>query len=722
MSDQGPQTSTPTDHSTPGAAASPPDLKAQIRLLLDEAVDRHRAGRLDEAEALYRQVLALDPSEANALTNIGTIFFQRGRLEEGVPFLEVSLEAKPDQPNALSNLGHGLTMLGRREEARDACEKAVELQPDNADAWNNLGNARRELGDVDGAIAAYETAFAAEPRMVTALGNEATLLRALKRGEEAILVLERALAVDPLFVDAINELGNCLQELGRIEEALAVYARDLEIKPDHVEALSNTAVALNGLHRHEEAIGYCDRAIALRPGYAEAWHNRGNALRALKRYEEAIVDFRRAIELKPTLAEALNNLGIAFHELGRLPEALTAYDDALAVSPGLGEALGNRANVLRELDRFDEALVDYDAAIAAKVDLHNTWNNRGVCLAEMHRFDEAIAAFDTAAAIAPDYGEPPWNKSIILLTIGRDAEGWALYEKRWKRKEFEDKPNPYGKAPWLGEGDIAGKVLLVSAEQGIGDTLQMLRYIPLLADRGARVVAAVQSPLAELTRGVPGAWGVVGEGQPIPPWDEFIPTMSLPLALGPTAGAIPRNVPYVFAPEDAAAHWSARLTALLGPRRRPRIGLAWSGSREHKNDRNRSIPLKTLQPLLDLDAELVSLQIDYRETDLPLLDGRILDLKDEIKSFADTAAIMAELDLVISVDTSVAHLAGAMGRPLWLLLPYTPDYRWRLDATDTPWYPTARLWRQDGRRTWAPVIEEARAAAADWLKTAEAAG
>jgi tetratricopeptide (TPR) repeat protein len=718
MSEQGSSTDdsmTDAETSAPAqdgrSSEPPPEVKAQIRGLLDQAVELHRANRFDEAEAVYRQVLTLDPREANSLTNIGTIFFQRGQLAEGIPFFEASLQAKPNQPNALSNLAHGLTKLGRFEEARDACEKAVDLEPVNADAWNNLGNARRELGDNEGAITAYEQAHALQPTMITALGNLSTLLRGLKLPGAAAETLKRALAIDPYYVDAWNELGNCLQEMKQEEEALAAYEEALKVKPDHPEALSNISVALTALKRFDDAVAYADRAIAARHDYPEAWHNRGNAQRGRKRFEEALADFRRALELKPDLADARNNMGIVLHEQGLRDEALAQFDLAQAINPNLGETHGNRANVLRELNRFDEALAEYDTAIALKKDLRDAHNNRAICLAEMGRIDEAIAEFDEAQRIDPSFAEAPWNRSILLIMAGRDAEGWPDYELRWKRQEFENTPDPYGKAPWLGERDIAGKVLMITAEQGIGDTLQMLRYIPLLADKGIKVVAAVQNALVELTQGVPGVWSVLGERQPIPHWDEYIPTMSLPLAFGGDQASYPRNVPYISVPAEAKARWAER----LGPRTKPRIGLAWSGSRDHKNDRNRSVALSTIAPLLDLDAEFISLQIDYREADLPL-DARILDLKDEIKSFVDTAAIVEQVDLVISVDTSVAHVTGALGTPLWLLLPYMADFRWYREGDETLWYPSARLWRQGDDRVWPPVIERVKAAAEAWLK------
>ncbi len=436
----------------------------------------------------------------------------------------------------------------------------------------------------------------------------------------------------------------------------------------------------------------------------------------LERDAEAIPDFRQAIALKPELADAHNNLGIALHAMRRNDEALAAFDRALALNPKLGEAHANKGNVLRELRRYEEALDQYDIAIGMNSALRDAMNNKGITLNEMRRFDEALAAFDKAWAADPAFSDAPWNKSIVYIVTQRYEEGWKHYEWRWKRAEFNDKPNPYGKKPWLGDRDIAGKWLMLTAEQGMGDTLQMLRYAPLLAEKGVKVIAAVQNALVDIARTVPGVSIVLGEGKPLPPWDEFIPTMSLPYAFKTTIETVPQNIPYVFATAEAKAKWAGR----LGPRTRPRVGLVWSGNKVHKNDHNRSLPLRTLLPLVDLDAQFVSLQVEYRDVDKAVMDedGRILNLQGEIKSFMDTAALMDQLDLVISVDTSAAHLAGAMGKPLWLLLPYTPDYRWHLDDAHTPWYPTATLVRQSEDRRWEPVIETLKTMGEGWLKTA----
>jgi tetratricopeptide (TPR) repeat protein len=690
--------------------------KARIRALLDEAVDRHRAGDFPEARALYEQVLVLDPEDANSLTNLGTICCQTGDVQQGIVFLERSLTVKPDQAHALSNLANALNMTGQFEKARTAIERSVALQPDNADAYNNLGNVRRELGDTEGALEAYEYAFALNPTLIAALGNEATMLRAIRQTERAIVVMDRALRAAPDYADGWNERGNSLQDLRRFEEALESYRKAIEFNPQHVEAMCNSALALTSLGRHEEALALCERAIAIRPDHPDIYNARGNALRVMERPAEAVPDLRKAIALQPTRADAHNSLGIALNDMRRHEEALAMFDRAIQLNPRFAEAHANRGNVMREMRRWEEALDEYDAAIAmgGLIARRDSINNKAITLHEMRRHEEALALFDEAWAVDPDYSDAPWNKAIVYIVTQRYEEGWRHYEWRWKRAEFKDKPNPYGKMPWLGGRSIAGKKILVTSEQGLGDTLQMLRYGPLLAELGAEVTVAVQNPLIELAWTVPGVTNVLGEGETLPPWDEFVPSMSLPYAFRTRADSVPQNVPYLSASPEAKAKWAQR----LGRKTRPRIGLTWSGNKGHKNDHNRSVPLRLLEPLLDLDADFISLMIDYRDGDKAVLMRRpeILDLSAEITSLMDTAGLMEQLDLVISVDTSVAHLAGALNKPLWLMLPYTPDYRWHLDTPKTPWYPSATLVRQDVERQWEPVVTRLKAMAEDWLR------
>jgi tetratricopeptide (TPR) repeat protein len=680
------------------------DPKQAARALLDRALAAHTRGQLDEAEPLYRQVLEKNPQDHNALTNLGTIFLQRGRLGEGIPFLEASLQIKANQANALTNLGNALTTLRRFDEALSACERSVILQPESHDAFNNLGNVLRELGRPEEALTAYDRALALKPDFSVVLNNKGNLLRNLGRLDEALAVLDQAIVFQGGYVEARNEKANVLAEMKQGDAALAAYDQALALNPEFAEAWSNKAVVLQRLKRLDEALAAGERAIALRPDYADALYNTANVLADLKRFDEALSLFDRVIALRPDYGDAYNNRGAALQELKRWDEALADLEKARALSPGLAAVHGNRGNVLRAMGQLDDALAAYRQGVALDPNYLDALNNIGIVLSEMGRAEEALAALDLAIAANPEFPDSRWNKSLLCILTQRYTEGWRLYEWRWRQREWVFGEMPFLEPHWLERANLAGKSLLIRAEQGLGDTLQMLRYMPLLAERGIRVILAVQKPLGDIARRVRGVSQVVVEGEAIPPHDFNCMIMSLPLGFETTVETIPADVPYLSISQDIRDKWAER----LGPKTRPRVGLVWSGSTVHKNDGNRSIPLKTVLPLLDANpaVEFFSLQLEYREADQALMaaDGRIRSSHTELKSLMDTGGLIEQMDLVISVDTSVAHLAGALGKPLWLLLPWIPDYRWHLEDEHTPWYPTARLFRQPQVNDWPGVV------------------
>lgn len=549
-----------------GSAAGQGDARA----VLEQALAAHRAGQFDEAERLYRALLAINPADHNALTNLGTVALQRGRLAEGVAFIEASLKIKPDQANAINNRGNALLSLGRLDEALGAFERAIELDPKNAEAHS----------------------------------NRAVVLAGLNRREEAVGSYEAALEIRPEFLDAMNGLGVTLQELGRAADALPLY----------------------------------DRALKLRPQSWELHYNRGNALRALN----------------------------------RPAEALDAYDLGLSLAAPNAAMLANRAVALLSLGRYEEALAGCEASIA----------------------------------LDPDYVDAQWNKALLLLMKGDYLPGWRQYEWRWRQAQYKGGEVQEG-VRWLGQPPLeAGRRLLMFYEQGLGDTIQMLRYAEIAAGQGAVVGVVTPPALQELAGTVKGVAESLIGGEPVA-YHAWTPMMSLPMAFGTTLETVPSQVPYIHTPEAAKAKWAAR----LGRRRRPRVGLVWSGSATHGNDANRSIALARLKPLLEADAEFVSLQVEYRDEDRAVLeaDGRILDLAGELKSLTDTAGVIEALDLVVAVDTSVAHLAGALGKPVLLLLAFVPDFRWGVTGERTPWYPTAKLLRQPTAGDWDAVVTAARA-------------
>ncbi|MDB5459001.1 MAG: repeat-containing protein [Caulobacteraceae bacterium] len=567
-----------------------------------------------------------------------------------------------------------------------------------------------QAGRPDEAEQGYRRVLQITPRDANVLAHLGTLMLERGRWEEGVGVLDACLAVDPRQQAMLTNRGNALIELGRFEDALASYQAAIDLEPDAAKpgAYNNLGAYLQSLGRSQEAVQAYDRAIALEPDTAEAWGNRGIGLTSLGRYDEALAALDRALALNPGYVDAMTNRGIAFYLAGRMEEALAAYRQALAMKRDGAEILSNMALALQALDRLDEALACCDQAIGLNPDFAEGLVNRGMVLQAQARFDEAVAAYDRAMAIAPDFADPYWNKALVLLLQGDFEAGGQLYERRWDRTDAPPSP-AVGDVPlWLGQTPVAGKTILLHGEQGLGDTIQMLRYAPLVAAQGARVALSVQPGLIELAQRIRGVDRIVDAGTAADGVDLHCPLMSLPLALGTTLPTIPAEVPYLAAPAAKRTEWAAR----LGPATRPRIGLAWSGNRDHKNDRNRSMALETLLPLLAKDTDYISLQREYRPADQALMaaDGRIRDVADQLESFTDTAALIEHLDLVVSVDTSAAHLAGALGKPLFVLLPWVPDHRWLLERDDSPWYPTARLFRQQRSGDWSGPLEALAAA------------
>jgi tetratricopeptide (TPR) repeat protein len=518
----------------------------------------------------------------------------------------------------------------------------------------------------------------------------------------------RAVAIDP--TQTFNRAVSAYKA-GKLGDAEQLCRQVLSTQPGHFDAAHVLAVVQAARGRNDLALASYDRALALRPEQPDALNNRGNALLALGRVDEAIASYDRALFARPDFPEAHCNRGSALEKLQRWDEALASYDRALALRPDYADALYNRGNVMKSLERYSDALVDYDRALALRPRHADAHNNRGQVLRELLRYDEALASYDAALALQPEHTMARCNAAAMRLLTGDFGRGWADYEWRWKKPSVVRTNRSFQQPIWLGGEQIAGKTILLHSEQGLGDTIQFSRYVPLVAARSAQVIFEVQKPLQALMADFAGMAQVIARGDALPAFDVHCPLMSLPLAFGTLLGTIPAAPAYLRAPAERSTKWQAR----LAPSRRPRIGLVWSGNPGHERDRERSIPLRALLPLLDTGAAAVSLQKDVRPDDAAVLDeyGDILNAGGEFADFSDTAAVISQLDLVISVDTSVAHLAGALGKPVWILLTHMPDFRWLLGRDDSPWYPSARLFRQDRDRAWDSVITRVRAALGD---------
>ena len=407
----------------------------------------------------------------------------------------------------------------------------------------------------------------------------------------------------------------------------------------------------------------------------------------------------------PTIRRRTSAGGNILRDMGRFDEALAAYDQAIALDPSCADAHGNRGAALHELERPGEALPSIEKALLLRPDHAPSYNNQGLVLGALWRFEEALASYDCAMRLDPGYADAAWNKALLALLLGRFAEGWALYERR-KRMNGYLAPTTGDRPSWTGAEDVSGKTVFLHWEQGIGDTLQFCRFAPRVRERGARVVMSVQASLLRLLRQFEPGIELIGPAQAPAQFDYHCSLMSLPLALNVTLDTLASPDSYLAVDPALEAVWRARL-----PRgERPRIGLAWSGNRAHRDDSRRSAPLGELRPLLSADVEWICLQTEFRDGDATVMRefSVFAPDKEALTDFADTAAIISQLDLVISVDTSVAHLAGGLGRPVWILLPHMPDFRWLLERDDSPWYPSARLLRQPRPGDWPSVIARAR--------------
>ena len=560
---------------------------------------------------------------------------------------------------------------GRMLDAQVCGQQALTADPAHADSMHLMSLITIDAQHFDLAAEWARRAVAQDPKpqYLWTLGS---VLRQQKQFEDALAAFEHAARLKPEAVDIWRAVANVMVDLNRVDRAAAAFQHVVKLNPRDRDAAYNAGSLLQRSGRAADALSYLQMSDELQPNHAPTLQMRALALHDLERSEEALADIERAHGLDPASAEICNNAGAFLHRLGRDEDALAWFDRALQRRPA------------------------YVGAIC----------NKGAALTHLHRFDEAMAIYRRSRAIDPGYAEAEWALALLNLLRGNFEAGWSGREVRWRVPDLPIAHFDYIQPMWLGHGSVEGKTVLVHVDEGLGDTIQFVRYVPMLGERGARVVLVVPASLCGLLSGLRGVAQCLPMGSELPAFDMYCPIGSLPLAFETKLATIPAEVPYLPAPDAARMQaWEAR----LGPHDRLRVGLVWSGNPNHRNDHNRSVPLGILSELFDLDATFVSLQKDPSDDDRALLSrSEVIDLTDQLGDFAETAALMSCLDLVISVDTSVAHLAGALGRPVWTLLPYTPDYRWMLERNDSPWYPTMRLFRQSASRSHAEVIARVR--------------
>jgi tetratricopeptide (TPR) repeat protein len=661
------------------------------------------------AVRLLDEAIRVAPGQAAPHCNRGLALQELQQWDAALASYNRAIALKADYALAYFNRGNVLKVLGQRDAALASYTQATALSAGLYQAHYQRGILLQELERWDEALASFDQAVRIKADYAEAYAKRANVLAGLRRWEAALADYERLVAIEPHNATAQCNRAVSLQELERWEAALAGYDRAIAIKADYPEAHFNRGVLLQKLRRWDAALAGYDRAIGARPDYAEAHLNRGAVLSRLGQFESAVASFNLAIAAKADLAEAYSNRANAQRELQQWDAALDSCNDALARKPDYAEAYLNRANVHAELEQWETALADCEQAIALAPHHATAHSNRGAVLLELNRLDEAGASHDRAIALDPEHAVAHVNRAMLSLLRGDYASGWRDYEWRWKQEDTSSiaVAKVDSKPQWTGEESLAGKTILLHYEQGLGDTLQFCRYVDLVSKLGARVMLSVQPPLAELLAQLTGASQLVAQGVAALDFDYHCPLMSLPLAFKTALDTVPAMGKYLYGDPARIAKFQAK----LGERHRPRVGLVWSGISAHKNDRNRSIRLTELIQHLPVEFEYISLQKELRPGDRETLESKphIRHFADELRDFSDTAALGECLDLVISVDTSVAHLSAALGKRTWIVLPFRPDWRWLLERTDSPWYSAAKLYRQHRRGAWSEVLKQVKA-------------
>ena len=699
--------------------------KRSVDQALLKAKSHAKKGDIEEAKKLYQSVLQTFPknkraqqglSALNKLTQPATTqsppqeiinqllnLYNSGNLEAVVKQASSLTEQYPDAFIIWNILGAANKGLGKTVEASEAFKKATELNPTYADGHSNLGVTLQEQGKLEEAIEAYTKALELNPNYAEAYYNMGVTLKNQGKLDEAIEAYNKALSLKPDHAKAYNNMGNALQEQGKLDEAMASFNKALAIKSDYAEAYNNMGTVLKDQGKLEKAIASYTKALSLKPDYAKAYNNMGVTLQEQGKLDEAIEAYKMALAIKSEYAEAYNNMGTVLKDQGKLDEAIEAYKMALAIEPDYTDAHNNMGNVLKDQGKLDEAIEAYKMALAIEPDYAEAYNNMGSIFQEQGKLEKAITSYNKALSLKPDYAEAYYNMGNAYNLKGEIQKGLELFEYRFKKQKVPTRA-PREKLHWNGSEPIKGKEFLVYEEQGLGDIIQFCRYLPTLVKQGAKVTFKVTQKLHAILQtmdsGVTLSTTDADEGQ----IDFEAPLMSLPHLFKTHLKTIPSMNPYLYANHGRTKTWGERLHT-----DRFKIGICWQGSKS-KIDIGRSFPLSLFEGISKApNVELISLhkgegehQIKDISFDLTTLGA---DFDADQDAFLDTAAVMMNCDLIITSDTAIAHLAGALGCQTWVALKHVPDWRWMLDRSDSPWYPTMTLYRQKNPGDWACVFE-----------------
>jgi tetratricopeptide (TPR) repeat protein len=497
-----------------------------------------------------------------------------------------------------------------------------------------------------------------------------------------------------------------LHKDGRTSEAEEIYKAILKEKPNDFNCLHLLGLIANEKENYEAARELISKALLSNPNSAEAHYNLGNSLKKLNKLNEAIHSYDNAINIKKDY-EFYFNRGYVLNEIGQIDSAIDSYNEAIKIKPDYAEAFYNIGIIFKDknkdTDNLSKAILNFNKAIEIKPDYAEALLNKGMCLHFSNRIKPAIESYDAALKINPDYEDAKWNKSLSLLLIGNFDQGWILFESRWKRDSFTEPRRNFSKPLWLGEESLKNKTILLYSEQGLGDTIQFVRYAKIISQMECKVILEIPESLVELFKEIKDFGTLIKRGEVLPDFDYQCPLLSLPLAFKTNITNIPFPNSYLFSKTKSLNKWAKKLNTKL----KPRVGLVWSGKTTHKNDHNRSFALSSILSYLPDNFEYFSIQNELQDKDKSALsNSKIKHFGAEIENFDDTAALCSLMDIIISVDTSIAHLSGALGKKTWVLLPFNPDWRWLMNSEDTPWYSSAKLYRQAQKNNWQSVFNK----------------
>jgi tetratricopeptide (TPR) repeat protein len=539
------------------------------------------------------------------------------------------------------------------------------------------------------------------PNHIYAINLLGLTAQKVNRHDIAIELFQKALNIDNSLAWLYYNLGTSLYPLGRIDDVVKALKKAIEIQPVYSEAYSSLGNALTELGMLDEAVVNLHKAISIQPDFAQAHYNLGNALKEQGKLDAGVTCYQKAIAIQPDFADVHCNLGNTFLAQGKLDPAVASYQKVIEIQPDFAQAHSNLGNALQEQGKLEEAVISYQNAIAIQPIYAEAYSNLGNTLQMQGELEKAITSYQKAIAIQPDIAEAHYNLGIILLSMGDFENGWQNYEWRFKVKLYD---SYYKHLPQWDGSSLEGKTILLCREQGFGDNIQFVRYAGLLKNMGATVVVVCQQPLKSIFKTVAGIDKLLTENDTIPYCDCYIHMLSLPFLFGTTLDNIPNNVPYLY-PDKTQRREILKKTSVIEAFK---VGIVWRGNSSHKNDENRSINPNKLAEILDIDSCIfINLQKDSTEDELAAFVGRknFIDFSHTLTDFSDTATIISKLDLIISVDTSIAHLSGALGVATWIMLPFSPDWRWLRGRDDTPWYPSVSLFRQSTPKGWDKVIK-----------------